>query len=154
MKELGEPPRLFLVLSKTFNLQLAKTLACKQKKNLRNRCKFHGQCQSNICLVSRKSMKCGCEWELKSKLLENGTCSIASVNASHTGGCSPSSDQLVAVKTAAGDYAKCTEPVLLQLVNYLTCGKHPDPQYVQALLRKALPYRKCIHRRDVWNTRV
>merc|ERR1712037_431684 len=27
---------------------------CKQKKNLRNRCKFHAQCQSNICL----DMKC------------------------------------------------------------------------------------------------
>ena len=58
------------------------------------------------------------------------------------------------VKTVAGDYTMCSDLILEQLVNYLTCGKHPDHLYAQALLRKALPNRKCIHQRDIWNTRV
>ena len=100
-------------------------------------------------------MKCGCKWFIKlSQAKKEQRCKISDIHATHTNGCSPSGDQLVQVKTAAGDYAKCTIRVIEQLVNYLTCGKHPDQQYGQALLRKALPHCKCIHPRDVWNTRI
>ena len=67
----------------------------------------------------------------------------------HTTTCSPSKDQLVMVRTAAGNYVKFTDLILKDLIKLigLNC-------LICELLQRPLPNRKYISSDDVCNARV
>ena len=74
------------------------------------RCNRSGKPPSNaIKQRKRSSIKCNCEWVIKFQYIDKekkDKIKIVKIHPHHTNTCEPGKDQLVMVRTAAGDYAK------------------------------------------------
>ena len=111
-------------------------------------------------------MKCNCPWNIRFKYAnkddrlksDKDHCPviISHVVAEHGNGCVPSKDQFTFCKTKAGLYSNSTALVLHHLVSYMVMKTNgfADTAYIRSLMRKALPNRKAITSRDVWNVRI
>ena len=72
--------------------------------------------------LSRKSIKCNCQWLIKLKILDQSkkdSIKRKKIFPHHTNTCTLSNDQVVMVRTAAGDYGKFTSLILKDLIKLI-----------------------------------
>ena len=106
-----------------------------------------------VILRKTTPIACGCGWCIRFNWIvasrRNGIdcVKITYIYGPHTNTCDPSNvDQLVLVRTRASSYKKCTDQVLSEIMVRMAGFYSIDVQYMNEVLRKALPERKDVDR--------
>ena len=107
------------------------------------------------------SITCGCGWGIrfvgfmKNMIRLHDFVVITGVDPVHSNSCDPTYvDQFVICRTRSGDYARCGDEVIREVMVQMEIDPFVSVRAMTSLLRKALPDRKNVDRHMINNVRI
>ena len=104
---------------------------------------------------------CGCSWCVRFNDIEHNKCSntdsvvITAVCGFHSNTCDPSYvDQFVLVRTGSGNYKKCADQCLNEVMVQIAIESFVSIRVIKELLSKVMPERKHIDKNIINNVRI